>query len=229
MEIKKQELAEMMDHTILKIEADYSKIEKICQEAIDYNFVSVAIHPANIVLAKNFLKDTSVKITAALGFYLGVYPAEIKRLEVRNAVDKGADELDMVINVAALKDKKYKVIEDEVKGLVEEGNGRITKLILETEILEDNEIIEACKIGESLGVSFIKTSTGFREIGATVHAVELIRKTVSQETRIKASGGIRTLDDALKMIKAGATRLGLSASVKIMQEWDMKYNDKEFD
>jgi len=217
--ITRQQLAGMIDHTLLKIDATYGDIKRLCLEAEKYHFASVAINPVNIPLAAKMLKGTGVKVCAALAFYLGAYPPEVKEFEARDAVEKGADELDMLMNVGALKSGKYDIIEKEVKGLVRAAEGRVTKVILETCLLTDEEIVKACQIIKECGADFIKTSTGFKKPGATIHSVKLIRQTVGENMGVKASGGIRSTEEALAMIEAGANRLGVSAGVAIIEGW----------
>jgi len=217
--ITRQQLAGMIDHTLLKIDATYEDIKRLCLEAEKYHFASVAINPVNIPLAAKMLKGTGVKVCAALAFYLGAYPPEVKEFEARDAVEKGADELDMLMNVGALKSGKYDIIEKEVKGLVRAAEGRVTKVILETCLLTDEEIVKACQIIKECGADFIKTSTGFKKPGATIHSVKLIRQTVGENMGVKASGGIRSTEEALAMIEAGANRLGVSAGVAIIEGW----------
>ena len=216
MKITVQQLAGMIDHTMLKIEAKYSDIEKLCLEAEKYHFVAVAIHPVNVPLAAKMLKGTGVKVCVALSFHLGAYPPDIKEFECRDAVKNGADELDMVMNIGALKAGSYDVIRKEVDGLVRAADGRTTKLILETCLLTDEEKVKACEIAKVGGVDFVKTSTGFSSLGATVSDVRLMRQTVGPKMGVKASGGIRTLEAALDVVEAGADRLGVSASVEII-------------
>lgn len=216
--VTKQQLAATMDLTLLRIDATYSDLKRVCMEAIQYHMASVAIHPVNIPYVASILKGTDVKVCAALSFYLGQYPPEIKEFEVRDAVRKGADELDMVINVGALKSGRFDVIKTELEGLVRAAEGRVTKAILETGLLTDSEIIKGCEIAKEAGVTFVKTSTGFRKPGATLHSVALMRRTVGLEMGVKAAGGIRTADQALSFLRAGANRLGVSAGVKILNE-----------
>jgi len=215
--ITKQQLAGMIDHTLLKINATYGDIKRICLEAEKYHFASVAINPVNIPLAAKMLKGTGVKVSAALAFFLGAYPPEVKEFEARDAVKKGADELDMLMNVGALKAGKYDVIEKEVRGLVRAAEGRTTKVILEVCLLTDEEIVKACQIIKKCGADFVKTSTGFKKPGATIHSVKLIRKTIGEDMGVKASGGIRNTEEVLAMIEAGASRLGMSAGVAIVE------------
>jgi len=221
-EITKERLAKYIDHSLLKPDVNYGDIKRICLEAEKYCFASVAINPVNISLAVKCLKGTKVKVCVAIGFYLGVYPPEVKEFEVRDAVKKGADELDMMMNVGALKAGAYNIIEKEVKGLVKAAEGRITKVILETCLLTDEEIVKACQIIKSCGADFIKTSTGFKKPGATVHHVKLMRETVGKDMGVKAAGGINTIEEALAIIEAGANRLGVSNGVEIIEGWKEK-------
>jgi len=214
-----EKLSKMIDHTLLKIDCTYKEIENICSDAINYNFASVAVNPSNIALSKEILKGSSVKICTAIGFYLGSYPSDIKKYEITDAVEKGADELDMLINISALKEKKYDVITEEVKSLVSLANGKVTKVILETCYLDNDEIIIACKIARDNKADFVKTSTGFGTHGAMVEHVKLMRKTVGEDMGVKAAGGISSVEYALELIKAGANRIGTSSSVKIIESF----------
>jgi deoxyribose-phosphate aldolase len=213
----KEELAGMIDHTALKIEVSRVDIEKLCEEARRYHFASVAINPVNVPLAAKLLKGTGVKVDAALGFFLGAYPIEFKVFEVKDAIEKGAEELDLVMNVGALKSGDYDLIRREMEAFVEAAGKRVTKIILEAALLTDKEKIKACEIAKEAGVAFVKTATGFGPSGASVHDVTLMRKTVGTEMGVKASGGIRTTEDALAMIEAGANRIGTSAGVDIIK------------
>ncbi|MEA1964846.1 MAG: deoxyribose-phosphate aldolase [Candidatus Aerophobetes bacterium] len=213
----KQQFAGTIDHTLLKINTTYGDIKRVCLEAEKYHFASVAINPINILLAAKMLKETGVKVCAALAFYLGVYPPELKEFEVRDAVKKGAEELDMLMNVGALKEGRYDIIRKEIEGLVRAAEGRITKVILETCLLTDEEIVKACEIAKECGADFVKTSTGFKKPGATLHNVRLMRETVGKDMGVKAAGGIHTTEEALAMIEAGANRLGVSAGVAIVE------------
>ncbi|MBA7620863.1 Deoxyribose-phosphate aldolase [subsurface metagenome] len=215
--ITKHQLAGTIDQTMLKIEATYGDIERLCLEAEKYHFAAVAVHPVNIPLAAKMLKGTGVKVCAALAFHLGAYPPEIKEFECRDAVEKGADELDMMMNVGALKESRYDIVRKEVEGLVKAAEGRITKLILETCLLTDEEKAKACEIAKECGADFVKTSTGFGKQGATVHDVILMRRAVGADMGVKASGGIRNTETALAMIEAGANRLGVSTGAAIVE------------
>lgn len=214
----KDQLAKMIDHTYLKMNGNDDGILRVCYEAMHYNFASVAVLPTAIPLAAKILKSSSVKVDAALAFFRGRYPISLKMFEVEDAIKMGAEELDIVIGVNWLKEKKYDLLEKEFSEFVRVANGLTTKVILETCLLTDDEKITACKIAKDTGVSFVKTSTGFKA-GATVHDVELMRKTVGDSCGVKASGGIRSWKQAKDLIAAGANRLGVSAGVSIMKEF----------
>lgn len=224
-------LNKYFDHTLLKPEATYSQIEKLCEEALSYDFFSVCVNSCYVPLACKKLADSDVKVAAVVGFPLGAMSTASKVYEAREAVDAGASEIDMVINVGALKDGRDDYVFNEIAALVDvchgypisygepAGGGALLKVILETCLLTDEEIVRACHIAVKAGADFVKTSTGFSTGGATAEAVELMREAVCGKAKIKASGGIRTLDDALKFIELGADRLGCSAGVKIMDEY----------
>lgn len=213
----KKELARMIDHTSLKIEVSRVDVEKLCEEARRYHFASVAINPVNVALAAKILRGTDVKVDAALGFFLGAYPIDFKVFEVKDAIEKGAEELDMVMNVGALRSGDYDLVRREMEAFVKAAGDKVSKIILETSLLTDEEKIKACEIAKEAGVKFVKTSTGFGPSGATVQDVKLMRKTVGPDMGVKASGGIRTTEDALAMIEAGANRLGTSSGIKIIK------------
>ena len=213
----KKELARMIDHTSLKIEVSRVDVEKLCEEARRYHFASVAINPVNVALAAKILRGTDVKVDAALGFFLGAYPIDFKVFEVKDAIEKGAEELDMVMNVGALRSGDYDLVRREMEAFVKAAGDKVSKIILETSLLTDEEKIKACEIAKEAGVKFVKTSTGFGPSGATVQDVKLMRKTVGPDMGVKASGGIRTTEDALAMIEAGANRLGTSSGIKIVK------------
>ncbi len=209
------------DHTLLKPEATEGDIKKLCEEAKEYDFASVCVNGCYVPLAASLLDGSDVKVAAVAGFPLGASSPEVKAFEANDALENGADEIDMVINVGALKDKRYSVLEDEIStlaGLCNEYRA-VLKVILETCLLTDNEIMQACRLAKKSGADFVKTSTGFSSRGASVRNVQVMKKAVGDSVKIKASGGIRTLADAQAMIKAGADRLGCSASVQIMKEY----------
>lgn len=212
------EFNKYFDHTNLKATAKQEDIEKLCEEAKKYNFASVCINPCYIPLAKELLKGTDVMVCTVIGFPLGQMTIDSKVLEAIDAVIEGADEVDMVINVGALKDFDDDYVECEIAEIKEAIGDKTLKVILENCYLTRNEIIRACILAKRAGADFVKTSTGFGTGGATVEDVALMRKIVGPEMGVKAAGGIHTKEQALALIEAGATRLGCSASVKIMEE-----------
>ncbi len=209
------------DHTLLKADASHSDILRLCREALEYDFASVCVNGCYVPLASRLLSDTDVKISCVAGFPLGAMSSSVKVAEVKDAIENGADEIDTVINIGALKDGKYDYIRSELSLLSEicSSFGAVLKVILETCLLSDEKIKAACIIAMESGADFVKTSTGFSTSGATAHHVELMRKTVGNAMKVKASAGIRTLADAQLLIKSGADRLGCSASVSIMEEY----------
>ena len=212
------ELNRYFDHTLLKPDATSAGIEKLCAEAKQYQFASVCVNPDFVSLAAKLLKDSGVAVCTVIGFPLGANVPEIKALEAKRAVLDGATEVDMVINVSKAKDGDFDYVEKEIR-LIKESIGNILlKVILETCLLTDEEIVKACIASKNAGADFVKTSTGFSKGGATVHAVKLMRETVGQDLGVKASGGIHTKEETLAMIEAGASRIGASASVAIMNE-----------
>lgn len=207
-----------IDHTILKATATESDIVKLCNEAKAYNFKSVCVNPANVAYAKRLLSGSDVLVCTVIGFPLGANTINVKMLETLDAISNGADEIDMVINVAKAKDDDFGYIENEIKAVVSAAGGRCVKVILETCYLTNEEIVKACNAAKMAKATFVKTSTGFGTAGATAEHVALMKQTVGDELQVKASGGIRTLDDVERMITAGATRIGASAGVQIMKE-----------
>ena len=209
--------APLIDHTLLKPEASRTDIERLCSEAREFSFASVCVNPCNVRLAANLLEGSPVKICSVIGFPLGANKKEIKAHEARKALLDGASELDMVMNVGAMKSGDYKLVEDDMREVRETCGRRITtKVILETALLTDEEKIKACEIAKRVGMDFVKTSTGFGPGGATVEDVSLMRSVVGESMGVKASGGIRDAETAARMVEAGATRIGASASVKIV-------------
>lgn len=207
-----------IEHTLLKQDATRNELIKLFNEAKEHNFLGVCINPCNVNFAKEYLKDTGIKIVTVIGFPLGQNTSEIKILETIDAVKNGADEIDMVINVGRLKDKEYDYIVDEVSKIKMACQGRILKVILETDLLTKEEIKKACELCVEGKADFVKTSSGFVKngIGATVENIRLMSETVSGAgLKVKASGGIRDRESALKMIEAGAARLGTSSGVKL--------------
>lgn len=216
--LSKAELAKFVDHTLLKPEATEEQIRKICEEAKELNTFSVCVNGCHVEKVKEYLKGSDVKVACVVGFPLGAMTMEAKAYETNEAVLNGADEIDMVINVGKLKDKDYDYVKDEINAIVNAAKGKLVKVIIETCLLTDEEKVIACQLSVGGGAHYVKTSTGFNKGGATAEDIRLMRKTVGPEIGVKASGGIRTLEDALSMIEAGASRLGLSASVSIIGE-----------
>lgn len=212
-------LAGMIDHTLLKPDATPDQIAQLCFEARKYNFASVCINPAWVSLCAQLLQGTPVKVCTVIGFPLGASAPEVKAFETQNAIDHGATEIDMVINIGALKARELELVAKDIRGVVNVAHARgpIVKVILETVLLTDEEKTIASLIAKEAGADFVKTSTGFAGGGATVHDVALMRRVVGPEMGVKASGGVRTYEDAENMVKAGATRIGASAGVKIIQ------------
>ena len=219
------ELAKMIDHTILKANATQSDIEKLCEEAKEYNFASVCVNPYWVPLASDLLKNSTVKVCTVIGFPLGATSSESKASETEIAILQGADEVDMVINVGAMKNNQTDIVEKDILAVVNSArktgkaqNKNITvKVILETCYLTKDEIKNACLCAKNARADFVKTSTGFGTGGATVEDVKLMKETVGSSMEVKASGGIRDYETAIKMIEAGATRLGTSSGIAIVE------------
>jgi deoxyribose-phosphate aldolase len=220
-----KELAAMIDHTLLKPDATQDEVMKLCNEARQYVFASVCINPGFVKLAAECLKGSPVKVCTVIGFPLGATTSVTKAMETRDAIANGAEEIDMVINVGALKAGNYGLVQKDIEAVVEAASGKIVKVIIEAALLSDEEKVMACKLSKQAGADFVKTSTGFGPGGATAHDIELMRQTVGKYMGVKASGGIRDFETAQKMIKAGATRVGASASVAIVkgEKSDSKY------
>lgn len=212
------EINRMIDHTLLKPESTREQIKSLCDEALEYNFKSVCINPFWVSYANDILKDSEVSVCTVIGFPLGANTTSMKATEAREATLNGADEVDMVINVGLLKSKEYDLVEEDIKAVVEESKDKIVKVIIETCLLSDEEIVKACEISMKSGADFVKTSTGFNSAGAKAQDVNLMRKTVGDTLGVKASGGIRDLKTAREMIENGATRLGVSAGIEIIKE-----------
>lgn len=212
--------ASLIDHTLLKPEASESDIKKLCQEAAQFGFASVCVNPAWVKKASEFLKGTGVPVCTVIGFPLGATLSDVKAYEARRAIFNGAREVDMVINVGALKSGDDCTVEDDIRAVAEAAheNGVLCKVIIETALLTDEEKVRACLAAKNAGADFVKTSTGFAKGGATVEDVVLMRHTVGQALGVKASGGVKGIDDARAMFEAGATRIGASVGVKIAQE-----------
>ncbi|MBM7569618.1 deoxyribose-phosphate aldolase [Aquibacillus albus] len=211
------ELARMIDHTQLKPDTKKEKIDQIIQEAKENGFASVCVNPYWVSYCYNHLQESDVKVCTVIGFPLGATTTETKAFETSQAIKNGATEVDMVINVGALKSKELDTVEADIKAVVEAAKGHaLTKVIIETSLLTDDEKVVACKLAKRAGADFVKTSTGFSGGGATVEDITLMRKTVGSEMGVKASGGVRDLETTNAMIEAGATRIGASAGVQII-------------
>ncbi|MGZ5494495.1 MAG: deoxyribose-phosphate aldolase [Thermoanaerobaculia bacterium] len=216
-----EKLVKLIDHTMLKPEATGEDIEKLCREASQFGFYSVCLNPTWVAKAKALLRGTSVKVCAVVGFPLGAQSPEIKMLEARRALREGAQEIDMVINIGALKSKDDRLVARDIRGVVEvcDEARAVSKVIMETALLNDEEKVRGCLLAMKAGADFVKTSTGFSKAGATVEDVALMARTVApRKLGVKAAGGIRTFADVVKMVEAGATRVGSSNSVKILEE-----------
>jgi len=212
-----QNLAALIDHTLLKADATPEQVEKLCQEAAEYNFASVCINPCYVKFAKRLLERSKVKVCTVIGFPLGATITAVKAYEAQLAQYDGADELDMVIAVGALKSKGYEYVENDILAVVKQADPKhIVKVILETALLTDEEKIRGCELAKKAGAHFVKTSTGFGPSGATAADIALMRRVVGPDMGVKASGGIRDRESAELMVKAGASRIGASASVKIV-------------
>ena len=212
-----KELARFIDHTLLKPEATVDQITKLCDEAKKYKFASVCVNPTNVAIAAKLLEGSIVKVCTVIGFPLGANTSFIKAAETRDAIANGADEIDMVINVGALKAKNYDFVEKDIAAVVDAANGKLVKVIIETCLLTDEEKTKVCKLAKKAGADYVKTSTGFNKSGATPEDIALMRKAVGPDMGVKASGGVRDTAAALAMIKNGATRIGASASIAIIE------------
>ncbi|MBU7593637.1 deoxyribose-phosphate aldolase [Metabacillus halosaccharovorans] len=211
-------IANMIDHTALKADTTRDVIEKLCQEATEYQFASVCVNPTWVETASQLLKNSEVKVCTVIGFPLGANTPETKAFETKDAIEKGATEVDMVINIGALKDKNDDLILKDIKAVVDAANGKaLTKVIIETSLLTEEEKVRACELSVKAGADFVKTSTGFSTGGATVEDISLMRKTVGPTIGVKASGGVRDTEGAEALINAGATRIGASSGVAIIK------------
>lgn len=225
----RKEIAKIIDHTNLNACATESDIQKLCEEAKKYGFASVCVNPSFVNFAYSLLRNSSVKVCTVIGFPLGADTIDNKAASAAVAVDEGASEIDMVVNLGLVKMGEWDDLTEEITAVVDASksvellDGRnadsvIVKVILETCYLSDEEIVKCCECAEKAGADFVKTSTGFGTGGATVHAVELMKKTVGDRLKVKASGGIHNYEEALKMIQAGASRIGASAGIKIVED-----------
>ena len=210
------EINKFIDHTILKATATKEDVKKLCDEAKEYGFYSVCVNGANVEYAFSQVKDSDVKVAVVVGFPLGAMATDAKVFEAKKAIEDGASEIDMVINVGALKDKDYDLVENEIRKIKETIGSNVLKVIIETCYLTDDEKVKACELSVNAKADFVKTSTGFGTGGATFEDVELMKKTVGDKAEVKASGGVKDLETAKKYIELGATRLGTSSGIAIV-------------
>lgn len=215
--LARDNIAKLIDHTALRPDTTGIQIEKLCREALQYHFYAVCINASFIPLARAFLAGSEVKICTVIGFPLGATLSRVKAYEAEEAAREGADEIDMVINIAAVKDRDYQKVLEDIQIVVKAVSGLICKVILENCLLTDQEKQIGCQISLEAGAHFVKTSTGFEKGGATINDIKLMRKAVGKYLGIKAAGGIRDYETALKMIEAGATRIGASKGVQIVE------------
>jgi deoxyribose-phosphate aldolase len=219
--VTKEQLAKLIDHTLLKPDATKDDIKRLCEEAKKYGFWSVCVNPTYVSLATDILGESDVKVCSVVGFPLGANTPEVKALEAERAVNDGASEIDMVIDIGALKSRDYRLVKEDIRKVVERAQAQknmVVKVIIEAGLLTDDEKVLACRLVKESGADFVKTSTGFNALGATVHDVKLMRSAVGSDFGVKASGGIRTYRDAAKLVEAGANRIGTSSGVAIIEE-----------
>lgn len=207
----------LIDHTLLKPDSTRDQIDQLIQEADDYQFASVCVNPTWVNYASDKLADSTVKVCTVIGFPLGASTSETKAFETKNAIENGADEIDMVINIGAAKDGDFALVQSDIAAVVEASGDKLVKVIIETCLLTDDEKIKACQAAVAAGADFVKTSTGFSTGGATVHDITLMRKTVGPDIGVKASGGARSFEDAKAFVEAGATRIGTSSGIAIIK------------
>ncbi len=210
-------LASYIDHTLLAQNASFNQIKKLCDEAKEHNFCSVCVNSSYVAFAKENIKDSSVKVCSVVGFPLGAMSTKAKAYEAKEAIKDGADEIDMVINVGWLKSNRIDLVKEDIKALRDATEEKILKVILETALLNEEEIKEVCLVAKELKVDFVKTSTGFSTRGASLEDIKIFKSVAGDEIGIKASGGIRSYEKALEMIEAGATRLGTSSGIAIVK------------
>lgn len=210
------ELSKYIDHTLLKPDATDAQIKELCQEAHTHKFFSVCVNPTHVKQSAELLQESETKVCTVIGFPLGASTPSVKAYEAVDAIENGADEIDMVINVGALKSGNHDLVRDDISAVVEAANGTLVKVIIETSLLSDDEKRVACQLAKEAGCDFVKTSTGFSGGGATVEDVALMKSVVGENIQVKASGGVRTREDALAMIDAGATRIGASSGIAII-------------
>ena len=208
----------MIDHTVLKADTPLETVKRICDEAIEYGFASVCINPCHVAYCADYLKDSDVNVCTVIGFPLGANTSAVKAFETKDAIANGADEIDMVMNIGALKDKNYDLVRDDVKAVVEAANGTLVKVILETCLLTEDEIKKACELCVEAKADYVKTSTGFSTRGATIEDVQIMKAAVQGKAKVKAAGGVRTHEDMVKIVEAGADRIGTSAGCSLVEQ-----------
>ena len=215
--ISPEELAGMIDHALLRPEKSSDSFRNLCNEAKKYKFYSVCVNPYWVRFCSDELKGTGVKVVAVVSFPFGQMTSKMKSMEAKESTENGASEIDMVMNIGAFKDNDHGYVKSDIEAVVDAAGGNVVKVIIETGYLTDGEVVKACEIVKQAGADFVKTATGFGPTGATIPHVHLMRKTVGEDFGVKASGGIRSFSDALKMVAAGANRIGASESVKIIE------------
>ena len=212
----------MIDHTVLKADTPLETVKRICDEAMEYGFASVCINPCHVAYCADYLKDSDVNVCTVIGFPLGANTSAVKAFETKDAIANGADEIDMVMNIGALKDKNYDLVRDDVKAVVEAANGTLVKVILETCLLTEDEIKKACELCVEAKADYVKTSTGFSTRGATIEDVRIMKEAVHGKAKVKAAGGVRTPEDMVKIVAAGADRIGTSAGCSLFTKYRYK-------
>lgn len=208
----------MIDHTVLKADTPLETVKRICDEAMEYGFASVCINPCHVAYCADYLKDSDVNVCTVIGFPLGANTSAVKAFETKDAIANGADEIDMVMNIGALKDKNYDLVRDDVKAVDEAANGTLVKVILETCLLTEDEIKKACELCVEAKADYVKTSTGFSTRGATIEDVRIMKEAVHGKAKVKAAGGVRTPEDMVKIVAAGADRIGTSAGCSLVKK-----------
>lgn len=208
----------MIDHTVLKADTPLETVKRICDEAMEYGFASVCINPCHVAYCADYLKDSDVNVCTVIGFPLGANTSAVKAFETKDSIANGADEIDMVMNIGALKDKNYDLVRDDVKAVVEAANGTLVKVILETCLLTEDEIKKACELCVEAKADYVKTSTGFSTRGATIEDVQIMKAAVQGKAKVKAAGGVRTHEDMVKIVEAGADRIGTSAGCSLVEK-----------
>ena len=208
----------MIDHTVLKADTPLETVKRICDEAMEYGFASVCINPCHVAYCADYLKDSDVNVCTVIGFPLGANTSAVKAFETKDAIANGAYEIDMVMNIGAIKDKNYDLVRNDVKAVVEAANGTLVKVILETCLLTEDEIKKACELCVEAKADYVKTSTGFSTRGATIEDVQIMKAAVQGKAKVKAAGGVRTHEDMVKIVEAGADRIGTSAGCSLVDK-----------